>query len=239
MSKTIEKSEEEIALEGLENMSFSDNIVIEKIQILLYLHGYKPGKTDGILKQQTEEALNSFQSDYQLMIGDRSIKTLESLGVHWFDFSVEDIQQKLFQKGYDPGPIDNIIGPMTRNAYLDFLKNNQFKQSDIINAEIKKALFSDDPKYILQTGEGTQISEEDLSDKISQTYPFITGITISKASIRDVQQALNAKGYDAGPYTQVSTPQFKDALFQFQVDKQLPMGGMNVETLRALGFKED
>ena len=235
----VEETEESIALKKLATMTFSDSAVVEKVQIMLYLNGYKPGRTDGILKQQTEEALNGFQSDKQLLIGDRSVKTLEALGVHWLDFKVEDIQQNLTQKGYDPGPIDNMIGPMTRTAYLDFLKNNHFDQTELINQEIRTALFSKDPKYIYQKEEELQTEADNLADKISQTYIFIPIVSLSKATVRDVQQALNAKGYDAGPYTQTATPQFKDALNQYQIDKKLPLGDMNEDTLRSLGFKDE
>ena len=235
----VEETEESIALKKLATMTFSDSAVVEKVQIMLYLNGYKPGRTDGILKQQTEEALNGFQSDKQLLIGDRSVKTLEALGVHWLDFKVEDIQQNLTQKGYDPGPIDNMIGPMTRTAYLDFLKNNHFDQTELINQEIRTALFSKDPKYIYQKEDELQTEADNLADKISQTYIFIPIVSLSKATVRDVQQALNAKGYDAGPYTQTATPQFKDALNQYQIDKKLPLGDMNEDTLRSLGFKDE
>lgn len=235
----VEETEESIALKKLATMTFSDSAVVEKVQIMLYLNGYKPGRTDGILKQQTEEALNGFQSDKQLLIGDRSVKTLEALGVHWLDFKVEDIQQNLTQKGYDPGPIDNMIGPMTRTAYLDFLKNNHFDQTELINQEIRTALFSKDPKYIYQKEDELQTEADNLADKISQTYIFIPIVSLSKATVRDVQQALNAKGYDAGPYTQTTTPQFKDALNQYQIDKKLPLGDMNEDTLRSLGFKDE
>lgn len=232
---------EEIRLEKkLAAMSFADSTVIKKIQILLFLNGYKPGKTDGTLKPQTEEALLNYQTEHQIPPGDRSVLTLRSLGVHLLDLEVQDIQQLLEQKGYDPGPADNIIGPMTRTAYLEFINDNGLGANGIISKEITAALLSNDPKYINQRPpDEMPATGGDAADYIAPVTTFITQITISQAKVIDVQRALMAKGYDAGSISPVQTPQFKDALFRYQVDKQLPMGGMNEETLRSLGFKED
>ncbi len=238
---TVIETEEQKMQRLLETMSFADTAVVQKVQILLYLNGYKPGKTDGMMKPQTEEALTTFQTDKQLPTTDRSALTLGTLGVQWLSFEVKDLQAALEKKGYDPGPIDNIIGPMTRTAYLAFLHNNELNGNNIINAQITEALFSPDPKYLYQPPpEETQLNAEaDQADQIAITYRFETQVTISKATVRDVQQALNAKGYDAGPYTTTPTPQFTDALQLYQTDRQLPQGGLNEETLRSLGFKED
>ncbi|HRK26398.1 MAG TPA: peptidoglycan-binding domain-containing protein, partial [Chitinophagales bacterium] len=238
---TVPETEEQKMQRLLNTLSFADTAVVQKVQILLYLHGYKPGKTDGIMKPQTEEALTAFQSNKQLPTTDRTALTLGTLGVQWLSFEVKDLQEALEKKGYDPGPIDNIIGPMTRTAYLAFLHNNELNGNNIINAQITEALFSPNPKYLYQPPpEETQLNAEaDQTDLVAITYRFETQLTISQATVRDVQQALNAKGYDAGPYTTTPTPPFTDALQLYQSDHQLPQGGLNEETLRSLGFKDD
>ena len=52
-----------------------------------------------------------------------------------------------------------------------------------------------------------------------------------------VQRALKNKGYDPGPIDGVMGSQTKSALAKFQNDNKLPLGGMNIQTLKALGVK--
>ncbi|MDX2003427.1 MAG: peptidoglycan-binding domain-containing protein [Chitinophagales bacterium] len=55
--------------------------------------------------------------------------------------------------------------------------------------------------------------------------------------IKKVQQALNAKGYDAGPADGVMGAKTIQALVQYQTDKKLPLGKeLNLETVRSLGI---
>src|SRR5215203_2824172 len=35
-------------------------------------------------------------------------------------YSIKDVQQELARRGYDPGPIDGIMGPLTRKAIIEF-----------------------------------------------------------------------------------------------------------------------
>lgn len=234
----VPETEETLLQKKLAAMSFSDSTVVKKVQVLLYLNAYNPGKADGTLKPQTEEALLKYQTDHNIAPNDRSKTTLAALGAHLFDFEVQDMQRLLEQKGYDPGPIDNIIGPMTRTAYLDFLNNNGLGSYGLMSKEITTALFSDDPKYINQRPADEEIITNASSDVIAPVTLFVTQIKIADAKVMDVQRALQAKGYDAGAISINPSPQFKDALYRYQVDKQLPMGGMNEETLRSLGFKD-
>lgn len=54
-------------------------------------------------------------------------------------------------------------------------------------------------------------------------------------SIRSVQAALKAKGYDPGPIDGVMGSKTRAALLQYQKDNGLPQGQLDVETLGALG----
>ena len=53
--------------------------------------------------------------------------------------------------------------------------------------------------------------------------------------IIQIQKALKAKGYDPGPIDDVFGPLTKTALIQYQKDKGLPVGNLNLETLKSLG----
>lgn len=58
-------------------------------------------------------------------------------------------------------------------------------------------------------------------------------VTVSK--IVAIQQALKAKGYDPGPLDNVLGPKTRAALTQYQKDNALPVGRLDVETLKSLG----
>lgn len=57
----------------------------------------------------------------------------------------------------------------------------------------------------------------------------------TSGKISQIQEALRAKGYDPGPTDNVLGAKTRTALTQFQKDNNLPVGNLNVETMRALG----
>ncbi|MGB1205448.1 MAG: peptidoglycan-binding domain-containing protein [Chitinophagales bacterium] len=223
------------AAEVAAKYSFENEATLKKTQVLLFLSGYAPGRVDGLMKEQTMQAISSFQNDHELTIGDMTSKTLNDIGVAIMDFEVSDVQEALEKKGYDPGPIDNLVGNMTRTAYSEFLQNNKFPFNRF-TTEIKTALFSDDPKY-RNTNQADALFNETPSTTLNADVSNIQFVPLTNAKIQDIQRALFAKGYDAGANSETMNPQIEDALFKYQVDKKLPVGGLNEDTLRSLGFK--
>ncbi|MBL7784538.1 MAG: hypothetical protein JNM36_01390 [Chitinophagales bacterium] len=213
--------------------SFEDKTTIAKTQLLLNLFGYDPGKADSTLKDQTVAALRVFQTSNQIEAGDRSTKSLETLGLQWFDFSLDSLQMALSKKGYDPGPIDGLLGPMTRGAWKDFLKQNNFSSTHLTK-ESRDAVFALTYQYDKPT---ENLLKYDTSTPLDNGAFYATKVSIENVTIRDIRYALNAQGYDTGEMSDAVTPPLEDALFQFQFDKKLPIGEFNTETLKALGFR--
>lgn len=60
---------------------------------------------------------------------------------------------------------------------------------------------------------------------------------VTTAKIAAIQQALKSRGYDPGPADNLLGPRTRQALIQFQKDNSLPVGNLNVETMRALGVE--
>ena len=234
-SKTAETTENE-TVEIDATYSFENETTLKKTQILLFLSGYAPGRVDGLMKEQTMQAITAFQNEHELSIGDMTSKTLDDIGVGMMDFEVSDVQEALEKKGYDPGPADNLVGNMTRTAYTEFLQNNKFPFNRF-TPQIKEALFSDDPKYKNEAKSDALFYEDPISNISADTSNNIRFVPLIHAKIQDVQRALFAKGYDAGDMSETMTPQIADALFKYQVDKQLPVGGLNEDTLKSLGFR--
>lgn len=58
----------------------------------------------------------------------------------------------------------------------------------------------------------------------------------STSTVRALQKALNDLGYNAGVVDGILGLRSQTALQQFQTDKGLPLGNLNIETLQALGI---
>lgn len=57
----------------------------------------------------------------------------------------------------------------------------------------------------------------------------------TSSTVRSLQQALKDAGYDPGTVDGIMGIKTQTAMKQYQTDKALPVGNMNMETLRALG----
>lgn len=53
---------------------------------------------------------------------------------------VQQAQEALKNQGYDPGPIDGMMGSQTRQAVRDFQSKNGLRQTGMLNAETKQKL---------------------------------------------------------------------------------------------------
>ena len=71
----------------------------------------------------------------------------------------------------------------------------------------------------------------------SEWKEILCASKINEEKILQIQQALRAKGYNPGAVDNVMGAQTKAALLQFQKDKHLPEGNLNIETLVALGIQ--
>jgi len=56
--------------------------------------------------------------------------------------------------------------------------------------------------------------------------------------VQQVQRRLKGKGYNPGPIDNVIGTRTKAALVQFQKDNGLPIGNLDMETLKALGINQ-
>lgn len=61
---------------------------------------------------------------------------------------------------------------------------------------------------------------------------------LTTAKIIEIQKALKANGYDPGAIDNVFGGKTKEALIKYQQDKGLPVGNLNLETLKSLGVEQ-
>jgi peptidoglycan hydrolase-like protein with peptidoglycan-binding domain len=57
---------------------------------------------------------------------------------------VRQAQQALKNQGHDPGPIDGVMGPQTRQALREFQSSNGLQQTGMLDAQTKQKLNIDD-----------------------------------------------------------------------------------------------
>lgn len=65
----------------------------------------------------------------------------------------------------------------------------------------------------------------------------LCGDQITSHTIGQIQQALLNRGYDPGPIDSKLNERTKAALTKFQKDNSLPVGNLDMETLKKLGIK--
>jgi hypothetical protein len=75
---------------------------------------------------------------------------------------IRQAQEALKNQGHDPGPIDGVMGPQTRQALRAFQSSNGLKQTGMLNAETKQKLNIEDgsTKGSRPMGEGSTKQQE-------------------------------------------------------------------------------
>jgi peptidoglycan hydrolase-like protein with peptidoglycan-binding domain len=103
------------------------------IQEELHLHGYRPGRVDGIAGRQTRSAISAYQRDAGLPVtGNASKELLDHLKFVLpkvyakpapsgpSQELVRDVQRRLSVRGYYLIDVDGLMGPATRDAVRQF-----------------------------------------------------------------------------------------------------------------------
>jgi hypothetical protein len=87
--------------------------------------------------------------------------------------------------------------------------------------------------------EYTTITKRKLTKQggVTEWREVLCDTKVTQYTIRTIQGALRSRGYDPGPEDNVMGTRTKAALVQFQKDKGLPTGNLNIETLKALGVQ--
>src|SRR5215475_6583269 len=132
---------------------------------------------------------------------------------------VREAQAALKKEGFDPGPVDGIIGPRTMTALRHFQSHNGLEVTGTINTETEKALMA---------SAGTTSRSKPAT---SESKPAPT--TSSVEDIRHLQQALTDLGYSPGDVNGMMTSQTQEAIREFQFLNNLPVTGNLDEQTKA------
>ncbi|AFM40936.1 putative peptidoglycan-binding domain-containing protein [Desulfosporosinus acidiphilus SJ4] len=127
-----------------------------KLQELLMANGYPPGSLDGIFGPITKSAVLAFQAQNNLVQdGVVGKHTWNALGIHCGSVPVDhcptlyerntgpaviELQEILKRKGFYPGMVDGVFGPITKTAVLSFQENMGLVQDGIVGRKTWNAL---------------------------------------------------------------------------------------------------
>lgn len=131
-------------------------------------------------------------------------------------YSTADLQRALDNAGYDPGPIDGIMGSGTRRAITAFQRDNNLTATGQANAALYKALER----------------QGFLTARMAAPHSDMTG---PDARVSELQRSLARAGYDVGRIDGEMDAQTRTAVRSLQRDAGLvPTGEVDNRTLAAL-----
>lgn len=149
--------------------------------------------------------------------------------------AVRQIQQALNKKGYDPGNVDGTWGESTSNAVRNFQQAQKLEPTGSLTVETIAALGVTD--VISGQGGGQGQTDQKLTQEAAQSKG--TQLMASPSTVRQIQQALNKKGYDAGDVQGKWTEQTSTAMRNFQQAQGLePTGNLTISSISKLGVAQ-
>lgn len=215
--------------------AYVDATTIRQVQQTLQSRGFRTGPIDGVMGPATQAALKRFQQSQNLeTTGQLNRQTLVALGVQpdttsgvdrhvnvYGAGTIRKVQQTLTNRGFRAGPVDGVMGPDAQAALRDFQKSENLEPTGMLNPQTLAAL---------------GMPAEPTVSLVRREPIFI--VPPGSTTVRHVQQALNERGFRAGPPDGVLGPSTQVALRNFQMSENLEATGqLNRQTLQALGVQ--
>ena len=161
----------------------------------------------------------------------------------------KELQQALRDRGHDPGAIDGVMGPRTRDALRSFQEANNLSPTGRLDSDTAAALgvsstiaagtsgaSAGAPTKSPRDAEGGQPFGGSRSTVQGDFGAAGQGSQGSMEDTREVQQALKDKGHNPGRVDGIMGPRTQQAIRDFQQANGLPATGrLDAETAAALG----
>jgi lipid-binding SYLF domain-containing protein len=168
---------------------------------------------------------------------------------------VKEVQTALQEKGFNPGPIDGIMGAKTTKALASFQRQQNLYANGKLDDRTERELGIGTSKPTEVPGEREKPAPMPPNPKPddkpsvpprdeSQVIPPVPsgadrkdiGTASSVEDIRAIQMALKNRGYDPGEINGMVSSQTQEALRNFQAANNLPVTGvLDTRTQAALG----
>lgn len=166
---------------------------------------------------------------------------------------VRETQTALKNQGFDPGPIDGIMGSMTMAALRNYQSHNHLEVTGTLTAETRNALLngataptttSQNQPYPSENLSQNQSpnqrdkTEESTSENLSRNLAA-QGVVTDLESVKKVQQNLEDLGYSPGDINGMMSSNTMEAIRQFQWWNSLPVTGhLDEQTRTAIETQE-
>ena len=165
--------------------------------------------------------------------------------VSGYNSRVEEIQGILKEAGFEPGPIDGVMGAQTRVAIREFQKKKGLKSTGKIDSATQLALNRE--KEILKTSpekesevglsldwstptiikeQDLDTDKQDMAKKIKVQDEVLSFRLKSKDRVKQIQAALKKANFYKGEIDGNIGPQTKRAIKEFQKSKRLEPDGV-------------
>jgi peptidoglycan hydrolase-like protein with peptidoglycan-binding domain len=120
-------------------------------------------------------------------------------------------QEELRELGYDPGPVDGIMGSRTRQALRQYQRDYNLPATGRLDTATQQRLLGDE--------------RASLPEDWRETPPTM-GRLMTEGEIQLAEQKLKDFGFDPGPVDGVFTAQTEAALRAFQERRRIPVSGI-------------
>ena len=199
---------------------------IRQIQARLKAAGFDPGPIDGVLGPKTRSVLLRLEAGCTIVnqlaaTADKGIfapasepqaHKLTASANTLSKSEIQLLQERLKAAGFDPGPVDGILGTTTKAA-LSRCKSGCSALNELSETSNKPAF---DQTAEIQSSRVTASAQRTASVRTISGNP----------KIRLAQERLKAAGFDPGPIDGILGPQTKSALEKYRTSHKLTHSGI-------------
>ncbi|MDX1605496.1 MAG: peptidoglycan-binding protein [Candidatus Competibacterales bacterium] len=220
--------------------------LVKRLQYLLTYLGHATGGTDGLLGPETRDAIRAFQREAGLPVTGR---VREDWVAALHRRALVRIQRRLSALGHYTGPVDGLFGPGTRNAIRAFQREQKLsvdgrlagdwltrltpvpaEDAALRELQVRLTVLGHDTDGVDGLlGPGTRNAIRAFQRRHGLRVDGQPSASlrqrVDQELVRQVQQQLQAQGFDPGPVDGVAGAGTETAIRAFQRQQKLAVDG--------------